>query len=137
MNEIACQNREKINALEDAILATLAPAEVETYHHYAHGTYTREMRVKAGTVITGAIHKHSCVNILAAGKIKVITDEGEYDLSAPHVFVSGPDVKKAGLVLEDVVWINVHPWDGVKTLEQIESDTITTEKPLLEAKWLG
>jgi hypothetical protein len=61
-----------------------------------------------------------------------VTDEGEYDLEAPYTFVSGPGVKKAGYVLEDAVWINVHPWDGKMSLPEIEHQVIIPAANQLE-----
>ena len=57
----------------------------------------------------------------------MITDEGNYEITAPHTFVSGPNVKKAGMVLEDTVWLNVHPWSGEEDLEAIEAEVIIQE----------
>ena len=122
-------------ALEAAML-TCEQLELVTNHYYAKGTYTRELILPAGTLLTGKIHRHSCINILAKGKIKVVTDEGEYDIEAPYTFVSGAGVKKAGYVLEDAVWINVHPWDGQMTIEQIEHNVIVPSYEQLEQEAL-
>ena len=125
-------HQQKMKSLEQAIISELEPVELEYVHHFAHGTYTREMRVPAGTVVTGKIHRHSCLNVLLKGKILVVTDEDNYELEAPHVFVSGPGVKKAAYVLEDVVWLNVHPWDGESDLDQIEDQVIIPSYEALE-----
>lgn len=115
--------REGVALLEQAIMG-LEPVDMPVKHHFAHGTYTRELFIPEGTVATGKIHRHSCINILAKGRIKVVSDEGTIELSAPYVFVSGSDVKKAVYALEDSVWINVHPWNGEDSLEQIEEKVI-------------
>jgi len=125
LNELT-NTREKIFDLEREILQC-EQAEIVTNHYFAHGTYTREVLLPKGLVLTGKIHRHSCINIIAKGKILVVTDEGEYTIEAPHTFVSGPNVKKAGAVLEDTVWLNVHPWDGESDLEQIENQVIIKE----------
>lgn len=123
--------RERLSMLEDELIQH-EQVEMEVRHHFAHGTYARELHIPKGTVLTGKIHRHSCINILSKGKIKVVTDEGFYELEAPHTFVSGPDVKKAGYALEDSIWINVHPWDGEADLEQIEREVIISENLLEE-----
>ena len=122
----ALRKRKDINSLEDALRA-MPQLEIETVHHFAHGTYTREVFLPKGTILTGKVHRHSCINIVSQGKILVITDEGEYEIEAPHVFVSGPGVKKAGAVLEDTIWINVHPWSGAPDLDIIEKSLILPE----------
>lgn len=117
MNELST-TRKNIYALEDALLA-LPQFDFEVKHYFAKGTYTRELLIPAGVALTGKIHIHSCINIILKGKIRVVSDEGTYDIEAPHVFVSGPHVKKAGIALEDTIWINVFPWDGDENPEEV------------------
>jgi len=116
--------RETIEALEAFMLESGKTIELETRHYFAEGTYTRELHIPAGVVLTGKIHRHSCINVLAKGTI-VVTDGGvEREISAPHTFVSPAGAKKAGFALTDVVWINVHPWDGEADLDLIEQQVI-------------
>jgi hypothetical protein len=115
--------RENILTLENH-LRKMPQVEILPRHYFAHGTYTREVHLPAGSIITGKIHKHSCINMLMKGKIRVVTEEDDYDIEAPYVFVSGPGIKKAAHVIEDVIWLNVHPWNGTDTVEQIEDDVI-------------
>tara|TARA_R110002094_G_scaffold157781_2_gene144041 strand:+ start:7710 stop:8126 length:417 start_codon:yes stop_codon:yes gene_type:complete len=120
MNQLINQeHRSKMEVLEAAMLESGATIDLEVKHFFAHKTYTRELFIPAGTVLTGEIHRYSAINIISKGKIRVVTDEGEYDIEAPHTFVSGAGVKKAGYALEDTIWINVHYWDGEQTVEQI------------------
>jgi hypothetical protein len=125
MSELSA-TRARIFELEKTLLQC-EQAEIVTNHYFAHGTYTREVHLPKGLVLTGEIHRHSCINIISKGKILVVTDEGEYTIEAPHTFVSGPNVKKAGAVLEDTVWLNVHPWDGESDLDQIKQQVIVRE----------
>ena len=119
--------RKNIANLE-AIMQEMPQVEIETKHYYAHGTYTREVFLPKGTVLTGKIHKHSCINIISKGKIAVVTDEGEKIIEAPYTFVSGSNVKKCGAVLEDTVWINVHPWIGEEDIKMIEAELMVKEE---------
>jgi hypothetical protein len=96
-------------ALENAIREELEVIELECKHYFAHGTYTRELWIPKGVVLTGHIHRNSCINIIPVGRILVATDEGDKEVSGPTTFVSGPGVKKAGYALEDTIWINVMP----------------------------
>ena len=124
-------HRDKMTIMEAAMMA-MEQVELETNHYFADGTYTRELLIPAGTVLTGKIHRNSCINILAKGKIKVVTDDAQYEIEAPYTFVSSPGAKKAGYAIEDSVWINVHPWDGQMNLEQIEHKTIVPSYEQLE-----
>lgn len=131
--DIALNTRQAIVALEQAMRANPdIQVEFEVKHYFAHGTYTKELYIPAGVVLTGKIHRNSCINILSKGKMRVISDEGQYDIEAPYVFVSGPDVKKAGYALEDSIWINVFPWNGADTPEQIEEAVTIKDDYLLE-----
>ena len=133
-------HREKMGSLEDALMAHENQIELEAKHHFSHGTYVRELEIPEGVVMTGKIHRFSCTNILLKGKVRVITDEGEYDLAAPHIMITGPGVKKAFAALEDSIWLNVHPWDGEETLEEIEERLIVPSYEALDSEellWLG
>ena len=115
------EHRAKMMALENAIKRDLPLVELECEHIFAHGTYTRVLHIPKGTVLTGHIHRHSCINIVSKGKIVVATDDGDKELTAPAHFVSSPGVKKAGYALEDTIWINVLPnFDEERDIELIE-----------------
>jgi hypothetical protein len=116
--------------LEQAIIRELEPVTCKEEHLYAEGTYTRVLHIPKDAVLTGKVHRESCINILSKGSMLVVTDEGEYTITAPYHFVSGPGVKKAGYALEDSIWINVHPWDGEEDLMQIEHKTIISDEEL-------
>ena len=138
MNKVVRQNKPEINqcicAMEE-YLKDFEQTELPLKHHFAHGTYTRELFMPADTYICGKIHRYSCINILAKGKVCVVTEEGRYDIEAPYVFVSGPGVKKALHVLQDSIWITVHPWSGNEDLKEIEEALIVPSyKQLIEER---
>lgn len=125
-------HRERMQALEDAIRDQLTPIDLQVNHHFAFGTYTREMLIPAGTVATGKIHRYDCTNILTKGKLLVVSDEGEREVSAGAIFKSGPNVKKAVYALEDSILVNVHPWHGEQDIAQIEAYLIIPPERRLE-----
>lgn len=118
--------------LEQAMIATGKTIELKCNHYFSHGVYTRELFIPKGTVLTGKIHRYSSVNIISKGKIRAISDKGIHDIEAPHVFVTGPFVKKAGFALEDTVWINVLPWDKEEDIEMVEREFTIPSYALLE-----
>ena len=130
MNQLS-QNRQKIMALE-SVLKDMPQVDLKLEHYFAHGTYTRVLYLPAGTILTGKIHRFSCINIITTGKIAIITDEGEKEITGPHIFVSGSEVKKAGCVLEDTIWITVHPRSGEENVERIENELIISPDEMLE-----
>lgn len=123
---------EQILALEDE-LRKYPPVECPVFHHFAEGTYTREVHIPAGTTLTGKIHRFSTINILAKGEIEVTGPEGMTRMTAPAVFVSGAGMKKVGHAITDVVWINVHP-SSETDLAALEQTFIVPEGPAIEHK---
>jgi hypothetical protein len=106
----------KMEALDEALLSLDGePIEFEYNHYFTPGVYTREMFIPAGTVVTGQIHRESSINLITKGHVRVVTDEDEYDIHAPHTFISGPGVKKALYCVTDVIWAASYPWDGETT----------------------
>lgn len=133
MDTALSQYRQKVQALEKAMLE-YPQIEMQVDHYFAHGTYTRVLHIPKGACVTGKIHRHSCINIMPKGKMRVVTDEGENDIEAPFIGVSGAGVKKAVYALEDTIWVNVHPWDGEADLEQIEAEVIVPSFEMLDSE---
>jgi len=103
--------RESINDIEKLMLAAPAADKVaiETIHNFADNVYTRTVFMKAGSLITGKIHKLEHVVIIGQGSASVISEEfGAKVIQAPMVFVSRPVVKRMLFVHEDMVWTTVH-----------------------------
>lgn len=119
---------EQIHALEDAIRAggDLIDVDEITRHHFADGIYGRELRIPAGTVLTGKMHRHATLNILAAGEITVSTVDGMKRLRAPAIFTSPANCKKVGYAHTDVVFLNVHP-STETDLAKLEAEFIVPE----------
>lgn len=118
---------EQIHALEDLLFAgETVDMDDMTFHHFADGVYGRELRIPARAILTGKKHRHSTLNILAAGEITVSTDKGMQRLRAPAIFTSPANCKKAGYAHTDVVWINVHPSEETD-LAKLEAEFIVPE----------
>ena len=141
MSDVAVlENRTKVVGLENVILGGVADGSLKdgmddcilTHHfapvveEYGCGTYARELFIPKGTVLTGKIHKLPHLNILAKGKLVVLTEKGRETFKAPVTFVSPAGVKRAGYILEDTVWITVHLTKdlGEDKLDKIEDEVI-------------
>ena len=119
--------RAAIFRLEDH-LKTLPQVEIEYVHKFTPGLYTREMRVPAGVMCTGAIHKTEHISIFLEGRMLVPDENGNsVEIVAPIVETAQPGIKRVGLALEDVRWITVHPTE----LTDVDAimDEITTNDP--------
>lgn len=102
-------------------------------HHFAEGSYAREMLIPAGSVIIGKIHRHSHVNVISQGRIYVATEFGCEILEAPHTFISKPGTKRAVYAITDTVWTTIHVTDKTD-LEEVEAEVICPDYETFEAE---
>ena len=132
MRERALQlgRRGAILRLQDAIISEgrdVGPASCPVKHHFAPGSYGREMTLPAGLVVVGKIHKHAHINVISKGRVQVFTEQdGVLELAAPCTFVSSPGTKRVVHVLEETVWTTVHVTDKTD-LAEIEREVIATD----------
>lgn len=105
MGAIQETTREKVNRLEDA-LRSVPQVDCPIRHHFAPGIYAREITIPKGTVLTGAIHKQESLVVLSAGRLRLVTDDGTVEISAPYTLTCKAGAKNAALALEDSVWTN-------------------------------
>jgi quercetin dioxygenase-like cupin family protein len=132
MNEVARSSEAvlrleaEMNAHPERILEDGRPIELETIHHFAPGIYARELRIPAGVLLTGKIHKTEHLNILAKGRIEISNMGESRELIAPYTFVSPPGTKRAGYAHEDSVWITIHPTEETD-IEVIEQQVIAQD----------
>lgn len=123
--------RGTIGDIEKAMLAQPAKDKValETLHNFADGVYTRTVFMKAGSLITGKIHKLEHIVIIGQGSASVISEEfGSKIISAPMVFVSRPYVKRLLFVQEDMIWTTVHKNpSNTRDLDILEEEVIAKD----------
>lgn len=112
-----------IGAIEERMLSE-EQADCPVHHHFYPGIYMREVHIKAGVFSVGHHQKTRHLNIMLKGKVNFIHDDGQSAiLEAPMIFMSDPG-RKVGLILEDMVWLNVYTTDetDVETLEETYLD---------------
>lgn len=126
----AKDRRDAITALQESIHGSeheVSEDSCTVSHHFAEGSYGREMFLPAGLVVVGKIHKHSHVNVISAGYVLVFTEQdGVQELRAPCTFVSKPFTKRVVYVLEDTMWTTVHVTDSTD-LAEIEKEVIAED----------
>lgn len=94
-------------------------------HTFVDGVYAREIIMFEGQTVVGRIHRHPHLNFIMSGKVRVLTEqEGAVEYIAPCMFVSQPGTKRLVHVLEDCIWITVHPTD--KTIPEEAVEDLTT-----------
>lgn len=107
----------KIEQLEGAMLA-LPQVDCPIDHFFASGVYVRQMTASAGTLIVGHAHKTEHVCILLKGSMTIATPNGVATVRAPLTFIAPPG-RKVALVLEDIIFQNVHATEE-RDIEKIE-----------------
>ena len=117
MNEI--QNIENfISTMPDAI------TEFDVTHYQIDGVYVRSLSIPAGMVLTGKIHNHEHIAILAQGTIRVHNGEGFKEITAPCTWVEKAGIKRLGYALTDCTFINVIRTD-LKEISDIEKEAVS------------
>ena len=132
------ENRDKIFALQE-VMGEL-PCALDKFpvtHHFAHGTYAREMFLPANHTIIGKIHKHAHINIISKGKVVVYTEGGPEEKIGPCTFTSLAGTKRAVSVIEDTIWTTIHVTNKTD-LAEIEEEIIAKDydelKEIMEGK---
>ena len=101
-------------------------------HHFAEGSYGREIFVPKGSLVIGKIHKHSHVNVVSQGECSVLTEFGVDRIKAPFTFVSKPGTKRVVYTHEDTIWTTIHVTDETD-LEKVEDVVIAKTYEEFEA----
>ena len=138
-NKIAKNSREKIIAFEKALISISDGVNVEgdgnkilrdgniapIKHSFADSIYVRQMDMKKGSAVVGAIHKHLHVWFLLIGHITVATEDTTEDYIAPCYVVSTPGVKRVIVANEDSIFVNVHKNPtNTKDLDKLENEIV-------------
>ena len=120
--EISVNSREKILKLEKSMINIADGINIEgdgkhvvteskiapIKHTFADGIYVRQMDMKQGGVVVGAIHKHLHVWFLLTGHITIATEGTTEDYIAPCYVVSTPGVIRVILANENSIFVNIH-----------------------------
>jgi len=135
MISLAINREDQHGALDrlECEIARLPVPDTKLIHHFADGIYGRELHLPKGTILTGAIHRGRTLNIIPKGRIQVsAVGEVPRIIEAPACFVSEAGSRRAGIALEDTIWINVHASEETD-LGKLEAELIEPhENPLLD-----
>ena len=111
----------------------LPQTECPLTHRFAPGVYLREIRMPAGTVVIGKIHRTEHFNVLIQGACLIVHDDGRREeLRAPLTFVSKAGVQKVLYILEDMIWQTIHPTTETD-FGRLEAELIQPYEPALES----
>lgn len=78
-------------------------------HEFPPGLYVRTIKIPAGTVLTGKLHRHEHPNILHSGICEVVTESGGAErIEGPCFMISKELTKRALMALTDLEWTTIH-----------------------------
>lgn len=115
--------------LQTAMLENLKPEDLiepPLKHYFANGTYVREMFAPMGSVIVGKMHRHDHICILLQGRTMIYSEDGQMEAEAPYTFVAAKGSKRIFIVLEDLIFQNVHLANSTD-LDELERELIVNE----------
>ena len=137
--EVSKNTREKILNLEKSLINKADGVNIEgtgkeivtdskiapIKHSFVDQVYERQMDMKKGSVVVGAIHKHLHVWFLLTGHITVATEDTTEDYIAPCYTVSTPGVKRVILANEDSIFVNIHKNpSNTQDISKLEKDIV-------------
>ena len=95
--------------------------ECPLVHNFCGGVYARQITMPAGTFVVGKRHKTEHFNIILKGKANVLIDGVVSEIVAPCILNSGIDVRKVLYIIEEMVWVTIHPTQetDVQKLEEM------------------
>lgn len=100
--------REQIERFGKTILHD-EPVEAPIRHYFVDGLFAREISIRAGCSIVGAVHKADSLIVISKGRLIMATEDGPKEIAAPHTHICKAGTQNAVHVLEDCVWTNFHP----------------------------
>ena len=125
--------REKVNELESAMLA-LPQVDAHTSHALSGKVYARTIRIPAGCVMTGMVHKKDHINIVN-GDVTFVNEEGQHRLTGYHVITTPKGAKRVAYAHADTDWTTVLHTDCTE-LDDIEEDAVENAEAL-QSRALG
>lgn len=135
--DLAFVSEQKIQTVEKEFLKQ-EQVDCPVVHRFGPGIYIREVTLPAGCFSIGHYQKTEHLNIMLAGKVIMVKDDGTHvELEAPQTFVSKPG-RKIGYIIDTVVWQNVYATDetDVEKLEEMFLEKSITWKEHQEAEKL-
>jgi len=107
-------------------LAQMPQVEIPVEHLFGKSCYARTIRIPAGTLIVGKIHKFETIHIISQGDITFLSHDGAKRVQAPHLLTGTPGVKRVGFAHTDTVWTTIHGTDKTN-VDEIEEEFIAKD----------
>ena len=137
--EITLSKREEIQVLQDALISKadgeniigdgktiVHSSEFPLKHTFADGIYVRQMDMKAGSAVVGAIHNHLHVWFLLTGHLAVATEDDVEEFISPCYVLAKPGSKRVIYAVEDSIFVNIHKNpNNIKDIDKLEKEIVS------------
>jgi mannose-6-phosphate isomerase-like protein (cupin superfamily) len=104
--------------------------EMPVEHAFCSGLYARTMRIPAGTVATGAVHRSESFFVVRSGTLLLATDSGPVHLEAGAMRITKAGDKRAVVAVTDVELTTFHPNPSNETDPASLWDLFTVPAPM-------
>jgi hypothetical protein len=116
-------NMPKILELE-ALMKAMPQVDSPAQHYHLSGVYCRSLFIPKGCLLTGKIHNHESIGILAQGTLRITNGETSTVVTAPYITVDKPGIKRLGYAETDCTFITVHRTD-LDSIDAIEEALVS------------
>ena len=100
--------------------------DIPIKHSFADQIYIRQMDMKQGQFVIGAIHNHQHAWFLMKGRVLINNNGEEIEHIAPCYTVSEPGSKRFIYALEDSIFVNVHKNpSNTKDIEKLKKEIVS------------
>ena len=137
--EITLSKREEIQALQELLISNadgeniigdgktiVHSNEFPLKHTFADGIYVRQMDMKAGSAVVGAIHNHLHVWFLLTGHLAVATEDDVEEFISPCYVLAKPGSKRVIYAMEDSIFVNIHKNpNNIKDIDKLEKEIVS------------
>ena len=98
-------------------------------HSFADQIYIRQMEMKKGTMVIGAIHNHKHVWFLLTGHLTISNNKDVQDYEAPCYVVSEAGTQRAIYANEDSIFVNIHKNpENIENIDELEKEIVSITK---------
>ena len=138
-NKLTLSKRKEIQKLQDDLISIADGVNVEgdgqtilhsvnfpLKHTFADGIYVRQMDMKIGSAVIGAIHNHLHVWFLLTGHLAVATEDSIEEFVAPCYVLATPGSKRVIYAMEESIFVNIHKNpNNIKDINELESEIVS------------
>lgn len=98
-------------------------------HSFADQLYIRQMEMKKGTMVIGAVHNHKHVWFLMTGHLTISNNEEVQDYEAPCYVVSEAGAQRVIYANENSIFVNVHKNPtNTENIQELEKEIVSITK---------